>query len=172
MGDEKTGRPTKLTIELAEQICELIATGHSLRQIEKQEGMPAKGTILSWNVKHSEEYKPFQDLYAQACNIRAELWAEEIIDIADDGTNDWYNKQVGQETVRAVDHENINRSRLRVDSRKWLLSKALPKKFGERITQEHVGAEGGPIAVFSDKPLTAKEFEKQYARAVEEDGGG
>lgn len=57
-----------------------------------------------------------------------EAMAEEILEIADDGLNDF--KQVDGRQV--VDQENINRSRLRVDTRKWLMSKLAPKKYGDR----------------------------------------
>ncbi len=45
-------------------------------------------------------------------------------------------------TIRLVDHEHIQRSRLRVDARKWLMSKMAPKKYGEKL--QHTGDGGGP----------------------------
>ena len=145
-----TGRPTTLTDELALAICELISTGHSLRQIEKIEGMPAKNVILRWVVRVEEPYRSFGAQYARACDVRAELWAEEVVDIADDGSNDWYERENKDgSTERVLDHENINRSRVRIDTRKWLLSKVLPKKYGDKLDVKH---EGGIIVNINRKP--------------------
>jgi len=71
-----------------------------------------------------------------------EALAEEILEIADDGINDTYETEDGKEKVN---QDVINRSRLRVDTRKWLMSKLAPKKFGERVEQFISGPDGGPI---------------------------
>lgn len=42
--------------------------------------------------------------------------------------------------------------RIEVDARKWFASKFLPKQFGDKITQEVTGAEGGPLQVAWLKP--------------------
>ncbi len=62
-------------------------------------------------------------------------WAEEIVDIADDATNDWMERRNEEGGVSAVvaDHEHISRSKLRVDSRKWIASKLLPKVYGDKL---------------------------------------
>jgi hypothetical protein len=70
--------------------------------------------------------------------------AEEILEIADDGTNDTYKDDNGNERT---DQEVIGRSRLRVDARKWLLAKMLPKKYGDKIQQEVSGPDGEPLVV-------------------------
>jgi hypothetical protein len=80
--------------------------------------------------------------YTQAREIGYMAMADEALEIADDGRNDTYKTEEGQE---ATNHDVIARSRLRVDTRKWLLSKALPKVFGDKIVQEHVGKDGGAI---------------------------
>lgn len=64
--------------------------------------------------------------------------AEEILEIADDGTNDWMMRQ-GENGVALepiVDHEHISRSKLRVDARKWLMAKMQPKKYGDYVRQD------------------------------------
>jgi hypothetical protein len=48
-------------------------------------------------------------------------------------------------TTEVENHEAINRSRLRVDTRKWLIARMAPKKYGDRVTNEVVGKDGGPI---------------------------
>lgn len=76
----------------------------------------------------------------RAREAQADLLAEQILQIADDGTNDTQTDDEGR--VR-VDQDVIARSRLRVDARKWLASKMAPKKYGDKI--EHTGADGGAI---------------------------
>ncbi len=75
--------------------------------------------------------------YARARVRGLDRMAEEILDIADDNGGDWIEDKVNPEVVA--------RARLRVDSRKWLLSKLVPKKYGDKVTQEHTGADGGAI---------------------------
>lgn len=121
------GRPSKFNEELATEICHRISCGESLTEICKTEGIPEKSTVLLWVV---QDRGGFSDLYAQACQARAHHWAEELVDISDDGRNDYMErieKETGVVEGYKVNGEAINRSRLRVDTRKWLLSKLLPK---------------------------------------------
>ena len=73
--------------------------------------------------------------------------AEDILDIADDGTNDWMEKQDSEGSAAgwSFNGEHVQRSKLRVDARKWLMSKMKPKKYGEKVSQEITGKDGGPI---------------------------
>lgn len=82
---------------------------------------------LFYQMIDSDEQKAKQ--YARACKERCEALADEIIDIADDTKND----KTIVDGVEMTNHEAINRSRLKVDSRKWLLSKLYPKKYGEKL---------------------------------------
>ena len=59
--------------------------------------------------------------------------ADEILEIADNGANDWMERQGEKDAGWQANGENLQRSRLRVDTRKWLLSKALPKFYGEKL---------------------------------------
>lgn len=146
------GRPTILNKELGEEICSKIAEGYTLRQLEKLEGMPCKAIILRWAVSNNEEIKWFVDQYEKALATRAEVWAEEILDISDDGSNDWLERENKDgSTFEAVNHEHIQRSRLRVDARKWLLSKALPKKYGDK---QEVKLDGG-VSITFKTPIAA-----------------
>lgn len=129
------GRPGEFTIELGELICERIASGESLRTICADEGFPDKSTIFRWLGSN----EAFRDQYARAKSVQAEAMAEELLDIADDATNDWMDKRFGETEVRVIDNEAIQRSKLRVDTRKWLMSKMLPKKYGDKVEHEHSG---------------------------------
>lgn len=127
-------RPSIYTPELAARICEEIASGRSLRDICRDEGMPHRATILRWLAKHEE----FRDQYARAREAQADHMADEILEIADDGNNDWMERlgPEGQSRGWVVNGECAQRSKLRVDARKWLLSKMLPKKYGDKVEVE------------------------------------
>jgi hypothetical protein len=101
--------------------------------------MPDKSTVMRWLAQN----EAFRDQYARARESQADHLAEEILQIADDGSNDTYQTENGE----AVNHDVIARSRLRVDTRKWLASKLAPKKYGDKVTQEHTGEGGGAIPV-------------------------
>jgi hypothetical protein len=116
---------------IATKICEMLVEGKSLRQICEEPGMPNKATVLRWLA--DEKKSDFRDQYARAREMQAEAMAEEIIEIADDGRNDWMEvlSKDGENVGWRVNGEAVQRSRLRVDARKWLMSKLLPKKYGE-----------------------------------------
>lgn len=128
---EKPGRPTVFTQKLANKICQRIAEGDSVRTIVKDDDMPSSSTIFRWLL--DESHKPFWEQYEKARNIQAELMFEELIDIADDGSNDWVIREGkdGEEWWQQ-NGEALGRSRLRVDTRKWYLSKIVPKKYGDK----------------------------------------
>ncbi len=138
-GMEK-GRPTIFNQELATKICDRIALGESTRTILKSEDMPASSAFYRWLTE--EDKKDFKEQYEKACNARAELMFEELLEIADDGTNDWMKKNNKDgSTFTVIDSEHIQRSRLRVDTRKWYLSKVLPKKYGDKLDLSTLGKE-------------------------------
>ena len=135
---KKPGRPSIYSKALAETICRRIAEGKSLRSICSEDDMPAISTVMLWlfDDKHDE----FSERYAQARRAQAELRADEIVDLADDSADDWTTDEKGKPIV---DHEHIARSRLRVDARKWIASKLLPKVYGDKV--QHTGEGGGPV---------------------------
>lgn len=137
----KRGRPTAYTPELAREICLRIASGKSVRAIARDENMPSEATIRSWAV---DDFNGFSAQYTRAVQIRAMGWAEEIVEISDDGSNDTYiDPASGQERVNA---EIVARSRLRVDTRKWMLSKVLPKVYGDKLDVNHGVQPENPLA--------------------------
>jgi len=128
------GRPTDYSIEFVTEFCSLLVDGTSVNTLCKRDDMPTSSTIFLWLSKHKE----FSEKYAEAKEMAAEALAEEIFDIADNGSNDWMesNDNEGSAAYR-LNGENIQRSRLRVDTRKWYLSKIVPKKYGDRHHVEH-----------------------------------
>lgn len=128
--------------EIGKAICEKIALGDSLNAICKEDGMPDKATVIRWAMERSEDPNAFCNQYARARQIQAELRADEIIDIADDNSLD-FKEDNGRVSV---DHENIQRARLRVDTRKWYLSKVLPKVYGDKLAISG-DPDGAPIKI-------------------------
>ena len=62
---------------------------------------------------------------------------DELLEIADDATNDWMEKRDrdGEAIGWMVNGEHIQRSRVRIDTRKWIMSKRAPKKYGDRVSR-------------------------------------
>jgi hypothetical protein len=70
----------------------------------------------------------------RAREAQMDHYAEEILEISDDSSGDYIEKQNGDGTTyKAFDAEHVQRSRLRVDSRKWLMAKLAPKKYGDKV---------------------------------------
>ncbi|ECX2215582.1 DNA packaging protein [Salmonella enterica] len=132
--EKKVGRPSDYTEELAEIICLRLAEGESLRSVCRDDGMPSKQAVLRWLARNES----FRAQYVRAKEEGAEAIAEELFDIADDGTNDWMDKldKDGEAIGYQLNGEHVQRSKLRIDTRKWYLSKIMPKKYGDRIQYE------------------------------------
>lgn len=155
------GRPTDYTPEIAEAICLRLAEGESLRSICSDEGMPSKQTALRWLTKHEE----FRAQYVRAKEQGAEALAEEMFDIADDGANDWMERHnaEGEAIGWQLNGEHVRRSQLRIDTRKWYLSKIMPKKYGDKQQLEHSGKID--LANVSDEELEQRIAALQAAKA-------
>ena len=116
-------------------ICERIANGESLRQILETEGMPASSTVFKW----LSDDASFSEQYARAREAQADAVFDDILSIADDGRNDWMQRNYGEETRWVENGEAIRRSQLRIDARKWMAGKLKPKKYGDKLDVEHAG---------------------------------
>lgn len=138
------GRPTNFSVEIAQLICEGLAEGRSLRDVCLDEDMPAESTVRGWAL---EDRDGFSAQYARAREIGYQAMADELMDIADDGRNDWMVRRGEDDAGWQANGEHIQRSRLRVDARKWMLSKVLPKIYGDKIDHTLGGPGGGPVAV-------------------------
>ena len=120
--------------EIFDKICNLIVNGASLRSAL----LTLDGIHASDFFKWLRDDPKKNEQYARASTERAEFFREEILDIADDGSNDYVKKfnKKGEFIGYEVDKENIQRSKLRVDTRKWHMSKVNPKKYGNIPDQE------------------------------------
>jgi len=121
------GRPTDFTPKLADIICELIGGGLSLRAICQDGTMPGQTTVYRWLADPARA--EFREQYARAREAQAEHYAEEILEISDETRGD---VEIVDGKIKHVP-DNVQRSRLRVDTRKWLMAKLLPKKYGDKL---------------------------------------
>lgn len=119
-----TGRPSNYSQETADKICEELADGKSLRTICKGDDMPSCGTVFRWLA----ERESFQEQYTRARETQADAIADEIIQIADDASDP-------------------AKARVQIDARKWYAGKVKPKKYGDKVQNEHSGPDGGPIPI-------------------------
>ena len=154
--EKKTGRPSDYTDELAELICLRLAEGESLRSVCRDDGMPSKQAVLRWLARNES----FRAQYVRAKEEGAEAIAEEMFDIAD---NDWMEKldKEGEAAGYQLNGEHVQRSKLRIDTRKWYLSKIMPKKYGDRIQHEQKIT----ITDLSDEELDRKLLELTNAQS-------
>ena len=110
---------TVYTPDLAETICERVSEGKPLQVVCKELGINTT-TVRKWAL---EDYKGFSGVYARARELMIERMGEELFEIAD----------------AADDETNVQSAKLRIDTRKWYMSKVLPKRYGERLQTEHSG---------------------------------
>lgn len=136
------GRPSDYTPELAEVICIRLSEGESLRSICSDEGLPSKQAVLRWLARNEE----FRAQYVRAKELGAEAIAEEMFDIADDASNDWMERHGENSEGYQLNGEHVQRSKLRIDTRKWYLSKIMPKKYGDKLDMNHGVQPDNPLA--------------------------
>jgi hypothetical protein len=121
------GRPSMYNVEIATKVCEELALGKSLRTVCAPDEMPSIGTIFKWLYAHPE----FVEHYARAKEEAAEIFAEDLVEISDCQSGD------------------VQRDRLRIDTRKWIASKLKPKKYGDKLETTHLGDKAHPLVISS-----------------------
>lgn len=119
--------------ELFEEICDRLATGESLRAICRDPHMPDEKAVRKWVMKAGSELGP---QFTRAREMGYESLAEEVIEISDQSC-------LGPDGY--VDNGAVQRARLMGDARRWFLSKQMPKKYGDKVTQEITGEDGGAL---------------------------
>lgn len=134
----KAGRPASYSPELADAILHRLEGGESMVKICESPGMPSRTTVFKWIATD----KAFADRYAHAKDVGLEFMAEEMLKIADE--------PVGSTDNGSTDNGAVQKQRLQVDTRKWLLSKLAPKKYGDRTKVEHSGSIGLEALVNDD----------------------
>lgn len=140
------GRPTVYNKEIAEEICNQIACSSiGLKHIlNNNEAFPGRSTLYIW----LSDNEDFRDMYARAKELQADYMAEEVIDIADDGSNDFMTIIKGDQEYTVENKEFVNRSRLRIDARKWAAAKLRPNKYGDKLDVTTDGKTINQVQIF------------------------
>lgn len=142
----------ELTPELKEDIVQRTAAGELLKHILNDENMPTRMTI-----KREQDRDPeFAEAMKAARQVAADIYVEEMMEIADDATED----------VRpdgTINYELVARSKLRIDQRRWTASRLDPARYGDKV-QTDITSGGEKIDVKEVNPL---EQARQVAFALE-----
>jgi hypothetical protein len=147
MMSKRRGRQWTYRPEIADEIIARLSEGESLQEICRDAHMPPQSTVKMWVLDRpppGAEANPrtgalsFADRYARARAMGYETLADQVILISDEPIL----------FEGAPDNAMVQHARLRAESRKWMLSKMLPKQFGDKVTQELVGD--------SDRPLVTR----------------
>ncbi len=146
-GKKKTANKPKSQVrysdEVAEKIIVRMAGGESLRSICRETVFPAFPTVMRWITEKPE----FAAAYQVAQDCRAQVIFDEILELADRpvmGTRVKILADGGKETTLC---DQVERSKLQVHAREWILARMAPKRFGNRVLNEITGADGGPLEV-------------------------
>ncbi|MCJ8336346.1 MAG: terminase small subunit protein [Epibacterium sp.] len=120
------GSGVEFSQEIFDEICDRLSDGESLRKICSDDDMPNKGSVFKWLASDEK----LSDQYARAREVQADALFDDCLDIAD-----------------GVSPEDVQKARLRIDTRKWMAGKLRPKKYGDKVQQELSGPDGGSIPV-------------------------
>jgi len=126
---------TAYTPALAAKLCAAIAEGKSLRAVCAMKGMPSRATVYRW----LRDDASFAKLYEQATDDRVDGLVDEIVEIAD---------------KCKPDKASVAKAKLQIYARVESAQKMKPRKYGQKVTQELVGAGGGAIQVQTAAALT------------------
>ena len=133
------GRPRLYSQEIAEELLDRLAAGESLESICRDDHMPAPPTVRKWVAQRTEGVDgapAFSAEYARAREFGYDAMAERLLEF---GLTDY----IGPDGY--VDNGEIQRLRLLSDNRRWLLSKLMPRKYGDKVTQEITGDPDAPL---------------------------
>ncbi len=149
------GRPTTYSRAVEDRILDRMFTGQPLRVACRAVGVSAT-TFLTWV---EDDRNGISERYARAREACFDAMAEAIIDLADDDSRDVVIDDEGKEVERPL---RVNRARLQIDSRKWLLAKAMPHKYGNRVQVESEGGLGlGSVAIYYENTPDAEDLSQQ-----------
>lgn len=155
------GRKTDYTEKLADEICELVASQPAgLETIcRKNPHLPGSTTIYRWLVKHEE----FAEKYLKAKRLQVNILVDQMLDIADDSSGDVI---VGEDGQERLNREFYQRSRLKIDTRKFLAAKLLPRLYGDKVITEITGKDGGAIVKISTNTADPIEASRIYQETI------
>lgn len=140
MGD----KPYPWTPEIEGEILLRIANGESLKAICSDDRLPSRETVRVRVINDAD----FSGRYARAREAQADSFFDECLEIADDARNDWMERRGEDDAGWVANGEHINRSRLRIDARKWMAGKLRPKVYGDKLELD--GKVGLTVTLESD----------------------
>lgn len=132
----RRGRPTVYSPAYTTEILSRLAEGETLRQVCRDKHLPAESTVRMWVL--DDMPRGFAAQYTRARMLGYLGMADELVELSDDSSRDWIDGEDEDDPPR-FNGEAVARSRLRVDTRKWILAKMLPKVFGDKLQHEHSG---------------------------------
>lgn len=166
-------RVSRYNSKLGLAICERIATTPvSLAKLCREPEMPSVSTLMRWLREHEE----FRESYTIAKESQIDLLAEEILDIADDNSHDLTTAENGRTVANTA---AVQRSKVRIESRKWLAAKLLPRKYGDKSKSIVAPASSAPpsddapphFVLTEEMRLQLIEHRRQMFEEPAEEGG-
>lgn len=139
------GRPTVMTEEVKQEMLRRLADGETLTAICRDDHMPVRSTVNYLMSQETPEAIAFSNAYMRARVQGMQAMADDLLEISDNASNDWMEKNDPDNPGYDLNGEHVQRSRLRVDSRKFLMAKIAPHVFGDKTSVEVSGKDGGPI---------------------------
>lgn len=118
-----------------------------------------RSTVRRWIDRHPE----FDKAYTRARELLGDFHFEAMIKIADDASGD---KTLDAKGNPQVSWENVQRSKLRIETRRWVVARLNPAKCSEKIVQQHTGANDGPIEIARKEPLTTAEVAAELSKLI------
>lgn len=141
-GGKPPGRPSLHTAEIAQEVCRRLYESEgndlpeSLRQICSDPEMPSRSTVHRWLTDHAE----FRDQYARARELRKEALVDRLF---------WLAREAKKNAIGAPGTgeagAKVSAYKLEIDAIKWILGKEYAREYGDKITQEISGPDGGPV---------------------------
>jgi len=157
----------KYSKEIIKKICDEIEAGESVAEICRQDGMPKRKTVYQWLAK----YPDFMEKYRASKMAGVEALVDQMMDIANDASEDFKRDDDGcvlldKKGNRVIDGEHVQRSRLKIDTIKWVATKLVPRLYGDKTQVEHTGEVG--VKALSDEQLKLKIISLQKSLRLED----
>lgn len=138
--------------DILAEVFRRMSLGESLLSICSDEddfGCPPAPTIRLWVLNDTPTGIAAQ--YARARELQYEAWSDQIIDAADKPLIGIKRKSTAEGAWEETEGDNVDRARLKVDARKWILSKLAPKKYGDKVAVDSVVSLSDPLLAALDK---------------------
>lgn len=163
-GDAVVYVDNSVRIAVEMELLEWVASGKSLSSYCNQEGKPHIVTIMRW-VSQSDDLKL---KYTQAMKVREEVLFDEIIHIADtplEGVTTVDELGPNGAIVRTTVQDMTKHREMQISSRKWVLSRMNPKKYGDKV--QVAGHDAGPLTLVA-RSMTPQEAADAYAATLQD----